>query len=98
MFGEVLRIGGTSLLLIFAVIVISFAVAMNTLLGLALVPLLRRLEQNPVAPECPNGAISQGEEIYVIDPNLCTECVASGAPNLACSFRSLPWRCVPCRC
>lgn len=26
-------------------------------------------------PECPNGAISQGEEIYVIDPELCTECV-----------------------
>ncbi len=26
-------------------------------------------------PECPNGAISQGEEIYKIDPNLCTECV-----------------------
>jgi ferredoxin len=26
-------------------------------------------------PECPNEAISQGEEIYVIDPNLCTECV-----------------------
>ena len=26
-------------------------------------------------PVCPNGAISQGEEIYVIDPNLCTECV-----------------------
>ena len=26
-------------------------------------------------PECPNGAMSQGEEIYVIDPNLCTECV-----------------------
>lgn len=26
-------------------------------------------------PECPNGAISQGEEIYVIDPALCTECV-----------------------
>ena len=26
-------------------------------------------------PECPNGAISQGEDIYVIDPNLCTECV-----------------------
>ena len=25
--------------------------------------------------ECPNGAISQGEEIYVIDPMLCTECV-----------------------
>ena len=26
-------------------------------------------------PECPNSAISQGEEIYEIDPNLCTECV-----------------------
>lgn len=26
-------------------------------------------------PECPNGAISQGDEIYVIDSNLCTECV-----------------------
>lgn len=26
-------------------------------------------------PECPNGAIAQGEEIYVINPSLCTECV-----------------------
>ena len=26
-------------------------------------------------PECPNDAISQGLEIYVIDPHLCTECV-----------------------
>ncbi|MGH8676934.1 MAG: YfhL family 4Fe-4S dicluster ferredoxin [Burkholderiales bacterium] len=26
-------------------------------------------------PECPNGAISQGEEIYQIDPHKCTECV-----------------------
>ena len=26
-------------------------------------------------PECPNGAISQGTEIYVIDPAKCTECV-----------------------
>jgi ferredoxin len=26
-------------------------------------------------PECPNHAISQGEEIYQIDPDLCTECV-----------------------
>jgi ferredoxin len=26
-------------------------------------------------PECPNEAISQGEEYYVIDPALCTECV-----------------------
>lgn len=26
-------------------------------------------------PECPNGAISQGTEIYQINPGLCTECV-----------------------
>ena len=26
-------------------------------------------------PECPNGAISQGPEIYLIDPAKCTECV-----------------------
>ncbi len=26
-------------------------------------------------PECPNEAISQGDSIYVIDPNKCTECV-----------------------
>ena len=26
-------------------------------------------------PECPNQAISQGAEIYVIDPDKCTECV-----------------------
>jgi ferredoxin len=26
-------------------------------------------------PECPNQAISQGPEIYVIDPKRCTECV-----------------------
>ena len=26
-------------------------------------------------PECPNGAISQGDDIYIINPDLCTECV-----------------------
>jgi ferredoxin len=26
-------------------------------------------------PECPNGAISQGLEIYEINPDKCTECV-----------------------
>lgn len=26
-------------------------------------------------PECPNEAIAAGEEIYVIDPAKCTECV-----------------------
>ena len=28
-------------------------------------------------PECPNTAIKEGETIYVIDPNKCTECVGS---------------------
>jgi ferredoxin len=26
-------------------------------------------------PECPNSAIVQGDEVYVIDPAKCTECV-----------------------
>ena len=26
-------------------------------------------------PECPNSAITQGDEIYEIDHDLCTECV-----------------------
>lgn len=28
-------------------------------------------------PECPNVAISEGDTIYVIDPDKCTECVGS---------------------
>jgi len=26
-------------------------------------------------PECPNDAIYQGDEVYEIEPSLCTECV-----------------------
>ena len=26
-------------------------------------------------PECPNDAISEGDPMYVINPDLCTECV-----------------------
>jgi ferredoxin len=26
-------------------------------------------------PECPNGALSQGEDVYVVDSDNCTECV-----------------------
>ena len=26
-------------------------------------------------PECPNEAISEGDALYVVDPNVCTECV-----------------------
>ena len=25
-------------------------------------------------PECPNAAITEGDEIYIIDPRLCNEC------------------------
>jgi ferredoxin len=33
-------------------------------------------------PECPNEAITQGDSIYVIDPDKCTECVgAHDAPK-----------------
>jgi ferredoxin len=28
-------------------------------------------------PECANEAISEGSEIYVIDPDKCTECVGN---------------------
>ncbi len=29
-------------------------------------------------PECPNDAISMGDDIYEIDPNKCTECEGTG--------------------
>jgi ferredoxin len=32
-------------------------------------------------PECPNQAITAGDERYVIDPELCTECVGSHASS-----------------
>lgn len=43
-------------------------------------------------PECPNDAISKGDLVYVIDPQLCTECVgfaeteqcAKACPAAAC--------------
>jgi ferredoxin len=31
--------------------------------------------------ECPNGAISQGEDHFVIDPALCDECAAAGGDS-----------------
>jgi ferredoxin len=44
-------------------------------------------------PECPNGAISRGLEIYVIDPHLCTECVGHfDAPQCQ---RVCPVECIP---
>ena len=44
-------------------------------------------------PECPNGAITQGDEIYEIDPNLCTECV--GAYDEPQCVEVCPVDCIP---
>ena len=44
-------------------------------------------------PECPNGAISLGPQIYVIDPNLCTECVGHFATSQCVEV--CPVDCIP---
>lgn len=44
-------------------------------------------------PECPNEAISAGEEIYVIDPTKCTECV--GHYNEPQCQQVCPVDCIP---
>jgi ferredoxin len=43
--------------------------------------------------ECPNGAISMGEEIFVIDPALCTECVGFSSEQM-CAAACPPEVCV----
>jgi len=44
-------------------------------------------------PECPNDAIYQGELIYEIDPNRCTECVGHfGEPQCV---EICPVDCIP---
>lgn len=44
-------------------------------------------------PVCPNQAISMGEQIYVIDPDRCTECVGHfDEPQCA---RLCPVECIP---
>ncbi|MEX8519867.1 MAG: YfhL family 4Fe-4S dicluster ferredoxin [Leptothrix sp. (in: b-proteobacteria)] len=44
-------------------------------------------------PECPNQAISMGEEFYVIDPARCTECVGHfGEPQC---MQVCPVECIP---
>lgn len=43
-------------------------------------------------PECPNGAIAEGELIYEIDPDFCTECVGHyGEPQCV---RVCPVECI----
>lgn len=44
-------------------------------------------------PECPNQAISQGPEIYEIDPARCTECV--GHFNEPQCVEVCPVACIP---
>ncbi len=44
-------------------------------------------------PVCPNHAISQGVEIYEIDPALCTECV--GHHETAQCVEVCPVKCIP---
>ncbi len=44
-------------------------------------------------PECPNNAISQGEEYYVIDPHRCTECV--GHYDIPQCQQVCPVDCIP---
>jgi ferredoxin len=44
-------------------------------------------------PECPNEAIFEGDEIYEIDPNKCTECVGHFAESqcqLVCPVDCIP--------
>ncbi|NBD20918.1 YfhL family 4Fe-4S dicluster ferredoxin [Aquabacterium fontiphilum] len=44
-------------------------------------------------PECPNQAISMGDEHYVIDPDRCTECVGHfGEPQCV---QVCPVECIP---
>jgi ferredoxin len=44
-------------------------------------------------PECPNEAIYQGEEIYEINPDLCTECV--GHFEVSQCVEVCPVECIP---
>jgi len=44
--------------------------------------------------ECPNGAISMGDETFVIDPALCTECVGFSGEQM-CALACPPDVCVP---
>ena len=44
-------------------------------------------------PECPNEAISQGEDYYVIDPYKCTECI--GHFDVPQCVEVCPVECIP---
>ncbi len=44
-------------------------------------------------PECPNEAISEGDDIYIINPDKCTECV--GAFDEPQCVEVCPVDCIP---
>jgi ferredoxin len=45
--------------------------------------------------ECPNAAISEKKGIFVIDPNLCTECVGHYDTPQCAAVCPVPDTCVP---
>jgi len=45
--------------------------------------------------ECPNQAISEGETIYVIDPDKCTECVGSHESSQCAEVCPIDGCCIP---
>ena len=51
------------------------------------------INYNVCKPEYPNGAIYQGDEIYEIDPDLCTECV--GHYDTSQCVEVCPVDCIP---
>ncbi len=46
-------------------------------------------------PECPNEAISEGETLYVIDPDKCTECVGSHESSQCTEVCPIDNCCIP---
>jgi ferredoxin len=46
-------------------------------------------------PECPNEAISEGETIYVIDPDKCTECIGSHESSQCAEVCPIDNCCIP---
>ncbi len=46
-------------------------------------------------PECVNEAISEGETIYVIDPDKCTECVGSHESSQCAEVCPIDNCCIP---
>ena len=46
-------------------------------------------------PECPNQAITEGETIYIIDPDKCTECVGNHDSSKCAEVCPIDNCCIP---